>query len=50
MMIMVFLELAAETSQQDTLLTCTDLSDLTGAKPDAVLHVRLGEITLEENG
>lgn len=33
-----------------TLLTCTDLSDLTGAKPDAVLHVRLGEITLEENG
>ena len=33
-----------------TLLTCTDLSDLTGAKPDTVLHVRLGEITLEENG
>ena len=31
-----------------TLLTCTDLSDLTGAKPDAVLHVRLGEITMEE--
>ena len=28
-----------------TLLTCTDLSDLTGAKADAVLHVKLGEIT-----
>ena len=32
-----------------TLLTCTDLSDLTGARPDAVLHVRLGEITMEES-
>ena len=31
-----------------TLLTCTDLSDLTGAKPEAVLRVRLGEITAEE--
>ena len=28
-----------------TLLTCTDLSDLTGAAPDAVLHVKPGEIT-----
>ena len=28
-----------------TLLTCTDLSDLTGGQPDAVLHVKLGEIT-----
>ena len=31
-----------------TLLTCTDLSDLTGARPDAVLHVRPGEITAED--
>lgn len=31
-----------------TLLTCTDLSDLTGAKPEAVLRVRPGEITTEE--
>lgn len=28
-----------------TLLTCTDLSDLTGARTEAVLHVKLGEIT-----
>ena len=28
-----------------TLLTCTDLSDLTGAKPEAVLRVRDGQIT-----
>jgi len=31
-----------------TLLTCTDLSDLTGAKPQAVLRVRLGEILPED--
>ena len=31
-----------------TLLTCTDLSDLTGARPDAVLRVHQGEITTEE--
>ena len=30
-----------------TLLTCTDLSDLTGARPQAVLRVRPGEITEE---
>ena len=29
MMIMVFLELAAETSQQDTLLTCTKFNEAT---------------------
>ena len=31
-----------------TLLTCTDMSDLTGAKPDAVLRVHDGTITTEE--
>ena len=30
-----------------TLLTCTDLSDLTGAKPDAVLRVHDGTISTE---
>lgn len=30
-----------------TLLTCTDLSDLSGAAPEAVLRVRSGEITTE---
>lgn len=28
-----------------TLLTCTDLSDLSGATPEAILHVHAGEIT-----
>ena len=28
-----------------TLLTCTDLSDLSGARPEAVLRVQGGEIT-----
>ena len=28
-----------------TLLTCTDLSDLSGARPEAVLRVHNGEIT-----
>ena len=31
-----------------TLLTCTDLSDLTGARPEAVLRVHQGQITTEE--
>ena len=31
-----------------TLLTCTDLSDLTGAQPEAVLRVRPGEICAED--
>lgn len=32
-----------------TLLTCTDLSDLSGARPQAVLRVRAGAIHPEEN-
>ena len=40
--------LLARISGIQTLLTCTDLSDLTGARPDAVLHVRPGEITAED--
>jgi len=33
-----------------TIVTCTDLSDLGGAQPGALFHVKAGTLTKEEPG